>query len=157
MKFALRILAVFAFVCGLGSLIIGLSAWHSRYQSGPPEPLIAVSPNAAAVGELPLGEHRLVSFNIRNRSGTRTVRLLGAEDFCSPAGCVRSACWPLSLPPGGAATVEIDFSGQQAGSFTCAVPMYTDSPGQTQVSLTIIGEILAPASAKGGQPNPVSP
>jgi len=147
MKALLRGIAALAWTGGLSLLVAGVWTWWRAPNEVSPQPWLVVAPGVFSVGEVPLGQNRLVAFRVTNESGTRPVQLLGTQNFCFPEGCVNSKGWPMTIPPGGSATVEIEYQGTKAGKFACDVPLFTDSPGQAVISLAIVGENAAAAAA----------
>ncbi len=136
---------------GVVMLAAGIWSW-SRSASVPPGPRIAFEPAGVELGVMIEGENRPVAFRVVNRDGNRPARLLGAEDRCTPAGCVVIKGLPLTIPPGGDATFTVDWKGTRPGRLVQDVSVFTDGPGQAIVILSIGGEVIAASPAGGKSP-----
>jgi len=136
---------------GAAMLAAGIWSWN-RGASGPPGPQLAFEPASAELGLVIEGENRPVPFRVVNRDRSRPARLLGAEDKCTPSGCVFSKGLPLTVPAGGEASFTVEWKGTKPGRLVQEVSVFTDGPGQAIVALSIGGEVIAASPAGGKSP-----
>ncbi len=136
---------------GAAMLAAGIWSW-SRAASSPPGIQLTFEPANVELHSVLQGENRPVAFRVVNRDGTRPARLLGAEDKCTPAGCVFVEGLPLTVPAGGEASFTVEWKGTKPGRLVQEVSVFTDGPGQAIVALSIGGEVIAASPAGGKSP-----
>jgi hypothetical protein len=144
-----------AALIGLALAGAGAAAWW--YQARVPKPgtWLAITPAVQSTGELLVNQTRDVSFTITNRHPTQPLRLLGAADSCGPQGCPIVESLPITVPPAGSVPLVVEYKSFRPGQFTCDVPLYTDSPGQFEMHLSIMAHVTEPPSGtSAGAPSP---
>jgi hypothetical protein len=113
--------------------------------------VIAVDSATKSFGAVREGAPASVQFRLTNR-GRRPVRIVGCAQYCN---CVASEELPLTIGPGESHDLKIAISTSDSkagmGNEPISQPLtlYTTSPGQAEIELTIKGEIHGSAGSEG--------
>ena len=138
-----RSLPILALTGGLALLLAGVWAWSRDAARAKPAAQLQFIPVNHELGAVPAGELRKVAFRAVNRDESRPARVLGVEQHCDLQGCIFWRGAPTTIPPGGEATVEVEWKGVNPGRLVQHFPVYTDCPGQAEVRLTISGDVIS--------------
>jgi hypothetical protein len=97
---------------------------------------LVVGSSLLDLGDVPADAGVTGTVEIRNRSGT-SVRLLGGTTDCT---CTLIQDLPMDIPPGESRTVTVGFRAPAGdGNFRHTGTIWTDSRGQQEVSITVVG------------------
>jgi hypothetical protein len=140
---------------GLLLIAAGLRGWPSTAAYTPVAPRLAPSPQVQELGRVSLHESRRASFRIANVDHSRAVRLIGANDSCDKDGCVafRSRL-PLTIPPGAAVEVVVEYKAMALGRCKKEMPVYTHAPGQPEIPLVVVCDVFKPEDPQSGSKLP---
>jgi hypothetical protein len=87
-------------------------------------------------------ERRTISFHLRNE-GRTPIRVIGCRTSCS---CVAPDQMPFGIGPGEVKEFRVSIVHMPAtpGNLSLSAVLYTDSPAQPELELTIEGEVRGP-------------
>lgn len=121
---------------------VAMWSWTSSPAQPPPGPWLSVEPMTIDVGTMPQGISRLVRFEVSNRNPRQPVIIFGATESCGPQGCIDGSNIPVTVPPGGKATLQFMFRAGSDPVFEYDLTIYSDAPAQIETNVKIVGETL---------------
>lgn len=83
----------------------------------------------------------VVSFFVANQSAT-PVMILGSSESCNEGGCIASETQlPIKIEAGMSVKLAVYCMPSRPGRYQGALSIYTNSPGQSELVLTVVGEV----------------
>lgn len=133
---------------GLGGLLLvaaGLWSGWNQEPAPPVGPWLTVAPGSRWLDGLGRDEVRIIEFRVENRNRSGPARIIGSDDFCNPQRCLSSIGLPVTIPPGGEATIKAELKVTQPGPFAFDFMLYSDAPGQIELPVHLTGSIDEPS------------
>lgn len=127
---------------GFGALLLRRPSDGSASAGG-----LRVESRVRSLGDLPRGVETPVTFTVANQS-PKSVRLLGASQFCTSWGCVYAPDFPVTVAPNSSGTFSLIVRTRPRspyGNFTGDVTLYSDAPNCGRTPLVITGNIVRSA------------
>jgi len=101
-------------------------------------PSLVAQPAINSAGIMPVHRDAEIFASIHN-STSRPIRLLGACNYCSPDGCMRTRALPATIPPHSSLRIVVTARAMLPGRFAKSLTVYTDAPDQPTIDLKICG------------------
>jgi hypothetical protein len=100
----------------------------------------ALGPNQMTIsfGSSNVGSEFRVIHMLHNSSYKKVI-VLGSNDSCIRRGCVAAEGLPLEVPARQTREVKIKTRVSMPGAIKGTLILYTDSPGQSEIFLTVVG------------------
>ena len=144
MRRACDIGAVVFTILGVGFLALGfLNRTWPRAEATTDPGGVSYIRAVQSFGEAPAKTTFDVTFTIKNTS-QRDVHVLGSESNCGRYACafVKSGELPMTVPPGATRDLSVEIHATFPGDFVQEMNVFTDSPGQTKLPLTVMGKVV---------------
>ena len=136
-----RFAAVGAIACfvgfGLGALRVGRAA-----KVIPPQPAWLECMMPPVVGSMRVGERRAVAVELANQSD-ESRRVVGVGRMCGMHACYEGLVGPVTIPPRGTGTVQVEVKATSAGPIQDRVTIYTDTGRLGELDVAFTGRVVA--------------
>ena len=120
---------------GLALVAGGFVGWAARAREG-----IVFDAESKTFGALPVETKQIVPFRMTNRSA-RPVRIVGAEETCTPEGCIYAPKLPLEVAARETRELPIQIKTRSPGAFFRELRLFTDCPERPIVVLRVKGHV----------------
>ena len=100
---------------------------------------------ARSIGIVPIDCTIVVRFDLVNRSDV-PMDVVGSTSLCDEKGCLKAVNLPLRIQANGSATIDLECSAHQVGTFDRAISLYTSSNLSPEIRLRVNG-----VTVEGGQ------
>lgn len=116
-------------------VVVGTSADEADHA-----PPLGVDAREKDFGVGRVGQKAFVRFTFTNRSH-QPLTLIGASELCHLGGCVSAESdLPVEILPGDSLEFVVYCLPSRTGPYEAPISVYTNSPGQTEIELTVRGE-----------------
>jgi hypothetical protein len=134
---------IFVAISGL-LFVLGLDYVRMGIPEGPRTTELRVEPERALVGDVSLGTTTLFRLTFRNVC-SRSIRLVGCENICTPSGCFSVADLPMEIPAFASRDVNVRVKTVPTsflGEFSHDLLFYTDSAVNGRIAIRVSGRVI---------------
>ncbi len=133
-------------------LAVALGVWGvSQARTGGAAPVAALPAEGLTydLGTIEAGTSVPVVISVPNRGDT-PVRIVGMNELCTRAGCIRAVNLPVEIPAGASRALRFEFASPRptaSGNVLIETAVFTDCPETPQLTVKVTGK-TAPAAVK---------